>query len=160
MLSAVRSSCVGSWIPVPVCLLLTLQSTSCCQCPILVGCPAEPYSWRSYTLACACFTKKPVILSYMRLPKRQVGHGPWYSSGVHYARRSQVLSPTCSSPSVETIMLRKLELEGLVHLVSPSGSPEYISSSYGLLTGRYLHFSRLGNHLSFRVNTDRMGSHH
>jgi hypothetical protein len=62
--------------------------SSCSRCPILVGCPAEPCSWCSHPCNCR-FTKN---LSHMR---RRVGdgHGLWYSSGVRYLRRSQVLSP-------------------------------------------------------------------
>lgn len=71
--------CVGSQIPVPVCLLLILHATACFRCPILVGCPAEPCSWRLY-LGTLCITKN---LSYMIALRRRVGDGLWYSSGVY-----------------------------------------------------------------------------
>ena len=53
--------------------------SSCSRYPILVGCPAEPCSWRLY-LGTLCITKN---LSYMRALRRRVGDGLWYSSGVY-----------------------------------------------------------------------------
>jgi len=73
---------------------------------------------------------------------RCVGDGLWYGSEVRYLSQTETgpftATMTWTHSSVESIMLWKLELEGLVHLVSmvsSIGGTEYIPRVYGTLTG-------------------------
>jgi hypothetical protein len=73
-----RLADTGAGVPIVV----VLHGTSCFRCPILVGCPAEPCSWRLY-LGILCITKN---LSYMRALRSHIGDGLWYNSGVQSTR--------------------------------------------------------------------------